>query len=269
MECQYKLMTFGIPVRVLLVSKAGIRTLEYHHAWLDRCAELEAQSSEVDHGNLRRIEMSSLKEGNERLSGQFTNANTSTLPRDSPGLSAAISTGLTLGANDVVVGRGSNKLRHPGNAQYHKLVEEFIAKYDQATQFDKRVISEMVVHKVKETYGGRFLKKDGKGGFTEITNEEARSKVSHAFRNRRLLAPGSSKASLPPSGDEASAAYQNPNFEMMDSTPIGQASILSSMAGWRNGSPILVLQDSGNSNILQQGIGCEGCFDMGCFRPVE
>ena len=256
MECQYNLMTFGIPVRVLPVSKAGILTLKYHHEWLDRCAELEAQSTEMIQDDLTSIETSSPIAG------------AATLPRDSPRLSAAISTGLTLGANDVVVGRGSNKLRHPGNAQYHKLVEELSAKYDQATQFDKRVISELVVHKVKETYGGRFLKKDGKGGFTEITNEEARSKVSHAFRNRRLLAPGSSKASNPASAEDTSAAYPNPNVEMTELTPIGQASILSAMAGWRNGSPVLLLQESENSNTSQQGMSCDGCFDMGCFRPV-
>ena len=61
-------------------------------------------------------------------------------------------------------------------------------------KFEKTVLSGVVVTKVKEK-GGKFLKQDLEGWF-EITDIEARDKVSHAFRNRRLATKGSSSTQL-------------------------------------------------------------------------
>ena len=55
-------------------------------------------------------------------------------------------------------------------------------------------ISDMVVQLVKE-YSGRFLKQDG-AGWVVATVEEAREKVSHAFRTRRSATKTSTNNSV-------------------------------------------------------------------------
>ena len=269
-------MTFGIPVQVSPVSKGGDLMLEHHFEWLScrRKLETPARHSSTPE-SVSSIEEPSSVYGDlavltKKLSVSAPGGKQSEKPStaksipESVNASAENPTSLALEPNDVVVGRGSNKLRHPGNARYHKLVEEFSGKYDRATQFDKRVISEMVVHRVR-AYGGRFLKKDGKGGFAEIANEEARSKVSHAFRNRRLLVPSNSKPPKTTTHSPLPSSYPKSNREEMEPIAIGQASVLSVMAGWHNAPSEVLSHDSENSVRHQPGTRNDGCFNIACF----
>ena len=65
--------------------------------------------------------------------------------------------------------------------------------YDAAKKFEKMEISDLVVQTVKG-YSGRFLKQDG-AGWLVATLEEAREKVSHAFRTRRSATKATSTIS--------------------------------------------------------------------------
>ena len=87
---------------------------------------------------------------------------------------------------DVLLGRGKPLQKHSGNLNYHYIVESYHERYEAAP---KGVKSELAMEIVKQIHaqGGRFLKQDT-AGWTAITDEAARSKVSHTFRNHRIAA---------------------------------------------------------------------------------
>ena len=93
----------------------------------------------------------------------------------------------------TIQGRGKPIQEHPGNLRYHQILESCRDRYDAAKKFEKMEISDMVVQLVKQN-SGRFLKQDG-AGWLVATIEEAREKVSHAFRTRRSASKSSSNTS--------------------------------------------------------------------------
>ena len=110
---------------------------------------------------------------------------------------------------DVLMGRGN--LGHFGNIRFRALIDENIHEYENLHRMGKTVLSEDIVKRIKGeavgddnkanmamasystsnvTSGGRFLKR-GKGCWIVMTDEEAREKVSHRFRNLRNKGGGS------------------------------------------------------------------------------
>lgn len=95
---------------------------------------------------------------------------------------------------DVLLGRGKPLQKYSGNLNYHYIVQMYHERYEDAA---KGVKSELAMEIVKtiQAQGGRFLKQDTVG-WTMITDEAARSKVSHTFRNHRIAARSAIKKAM-------------------------------------------------------------------------
>ena len=68
----------------------------------------------------------------------------------------------------------------------HEIVQDFYDEYDNSNFESKTRIAEEIVVMIQEERGGKFLKRDEERGmWMEVTNVEARNKVSHSFRRKR------------------------------------------------------------------------------------
>ena len=65
-----------------------------------------------------------------------------------------------------------------------RLVKKYGDQYDGSTRREKSGIADSIVQQVKSE-GGRFVRPLDEGGWEEIPNEVARSKVAKCFRNSR------------------------------------------------------------------------------------
>jgi hypothetical protein len=107
------------------------------------------------------------------------------------------------GSFDVLVGRGKTFQEHRGNKQFRNLIDAYCVKYCDGSKSDKTALTEKIVDLFKQT-SGRFLKHDG-AGWVEVSDDVARLKVSHCFRDqkrklaqRRSQFPDSRKFDVPP-----------------------------------------------------------------------
>ena len=83
---------------------------------------------------------------------------------------------------DVLCGRGKSYQEHSGNVHMRNIIAEYIPQYREGTQTDKGRIPLQVVMRIKQE-GGRFLKRDTDfGWWFEVSDEEAREKISMSFR---------------------------------------------------------------------------------------
>ena len=146
-ECIYKLMTFGIPADILPINSAGKLVLQYHKEFLKTQKRLEKQIQLLDAMEHLII-----------------------IPNSS----------------DVLLGRGRTFRSNPGNIRFHNIIENYFEKYESSNRTVKLVLSEEVVIEIKKL-GSRFLKQQTEtGGWIQVTDDFARERVAHAFRNRRL-----------------------------------------------------------------------------------
>ena len=84
---------------------------------------------------------------------------------------------------DVLFGRGKGVTGHTGNVRVGYLIEVHRNEYENADKMTKTRIASSIVRMVHES-NGRFLKKED-GVWVEVSDEVAREKVSHFFRNLR------------------------------------------------------------------------------------
>ena len=87
--------------------------------------------------------------------------------------------------NDILLGRGKPIQQRPGNIRFRDMLDKHLDKYQQGEVGAKGKVSAYIVDIVKKE-GGRFLKELEVGGWVEIDDAAARTKVSHAFRSRRV-----------------------------------------------------------------------------------
>jgi hypothetical protein len=139
-ECQYSLMTFGIPVSAMQVTSEGDLKREKHLEWL---AGLQKQE-EANAANNSEPEITVI------------------LPA----------------RNDVLFGRGKTIQDHPGNLRLQHLIENNRSRYDQLGKWEKTVLSSAIVAEIQDV-NGRFLKLNN-GVWVLVDSENAREKVSHA-----------------------------------------------------------------------------------------
>lgn len=145
-ECQYKLMTFGIPVKDFPVNTQGQLKNAKHKGWVERQRQKEnyLQSHEV--------------------------------------LPGAVDLPIKY---DVLLGKGMPCQEHAGNKRLHELVATRYEEYNSAKRDKKTEIAEELVQLVKQS-SGRFLKRDEASGmWVEVPVKEAREKVCHGFRRKR------------------------------------------------------------------------------------
>ena len=145
-DCQYKLMTFGIPVQAFPIRSDGTLNHENHTKWLDRRKKKE----------------------------KYMAAN------------PFFDNGIDLPTRaDVLLGRGRPFINHPGNKRLHQIIHNRYEEYDGSSFQRKTKISKEILEVVQK-YGGKFLKLDNVSGmWLEAPEIEARNKVSHSFRRKR------------------------------------------------------------------------------------
>lgn len=84
---------------------------------------------------------------------------------------------------DVLFGRGGLTNAHYGNKNYRSLVRESQHEYMKAPKLKKAEISLRIVDQVYNE-GGRFLIKNEKGHWVEVSKERARKKTSQTMREK-------------------------------------------------------------------------------------
>ena len=88
--------------------------------------------------------------------------------------------------SDVLCGRGKCYSNHAGNRDFRITIGSHLDSYIAAEyRFRKTTIVENIIAKVRNEFGGKFLKKvkDVPKGWIDIGDEEAQRKVSHALRD--------------------------------------------------------------------------------------
>ena len=87
---------------------------------------------------------------------------------------------------DVLFGRGKTNQEHCGNVLLRDIMAEYLPEYRATTKPNKGSISLKVVLRIKQ--GGRFLERDtDHGWWFEVSDEEARKKISVSFRRARSV----------------------------------------------------------------------------------
>ncbi len=146
-ECQYALLSYGIPITSLPVSYDGSLKVASHAAWLKKQLVRDATLKSTNH--------------------------------DSWGFG-----GIDLPFNtDVLIGKGKICQEHPGNIAMRRVCEEYLDDYMNAnSKKEKTEITRKTVDEIK-VKGGRFLERDSDGWWWEVTdNDKAREKISMLFR---------------------------------------------------------------------------------------
>jgi hypothetical protein len=85
--------------------------------------------------------------------------------------------------HDILLGRGKRVQESPGNFSFRHILDTYRDEYERVSKFEKTVVAESILRLIKDS-GGRFLKQ-GDCGWTQVEDEMARKKISHAFRNLR------------------------------------------------------------------------------------
>eukprot|EP00980_Cylindrotheca_fusiformis_P012838 scaffold3169_cov107-Cylindrotheca_fusiformis.AAC.8 len=147
-EFLYKLMSFGIPVQEFPFPQEGVVKLANHVKWLEKRRKKEFYLGR-----------------NPPIEGAVD------LPSK----------------HDVLLGRGKQIFRHPGNRLLHELVEAYFNQYDRLSKDGKTKLADQIVS-IVQGYSGRFFKLDKESGmWVEVSSLEAREKVTHRFRHSRAL----------------------------------------------------------------------------------
>ncbi len=172
-ECQSALTTFGIPIdkSTFPLQSDGSVNLTHLSRWFKSIG----------------IEERALSPNQEPYTAsaafaETASASTAAFETTSPSAYTVILNPTTF---DVIMGRGRQGQSRPGNRQYRQLLLTYRSKYESANNFEKTLVAELVLKIMKER-GCRFLKKsDESVGWVEVSDEVAREKISHAFRNLR------------------------------------------------------------------------------------
>jgi hypothetical protein len=160
LECEYALLSFGLPIGMLPFTTESELKLGNHKNWVQR----------------RIVKEQELKRGE----GFFWGIE---LP----------------GRNDVLLGQGKPIQEHPGNLRLHDLVRLYMEEYNQASRTGGRaIVTRKIIHDIlflspldtSSVGGGRFLKRRDNnlksGWWEEVTDEEVVfEKVSNAIRGIR------------------------------------------------------------------------------------
>lgn len=180
MECTYSMMTFGIPQDAMPVDYFGNIDLLPHHHWLEN----------LERDALARVQT---VPSARLFSSTPTLINTTFLP---------LADDLRPQPHDIILGRGRQGLNSAGNLKLKSLVKEYQKVYEKSGRFEKGAIVNRVYKNLMKS-GSKFMihmKKhpDGTGGgWMEVDEDAARSKIAHDFRNLRLLKEMSPPASNP------------------------------------------------------------------------
>jgi hypothetical protein len=186
-EVQYALSTFGIPNRLLPINGDGSIDKSQNLAFLKQVRVTE----DVEMG-------SPAPEASDGTSWTTAPSGTDQVlipsARGRPSKPARYSESKTTefvmvpSELDVLLGRGRAIQEHTGNLRCRQLVASYRDQYDRGTKTEKTDIIRLVVEGVHK-WGGRFLERSDDGAvWSQVTDDHARYKISHGFRNHKRLA---------------------------------------------------------------------------------
>lgn len=114
---------------------------------------------------------------------------------------------------DVLLGRGSANSWRTGNAELHRIVDEYMEEYHHTnSRREKGEIIHRVYDRVR-TAGGRFLRRaPGTSHFYQVGEAQVKEKIGHTFRDRRKSVTRRSSSS-----SVASAARQQRTLHQVSS----------------------------------------------------
>ena len=161
MECQYKLMRYGIPQCILPIDPSGNLKQAQFASWIEQLKK-DDQMIEANDG-CGLFSTDSVLKSHEIP------------PND-------------IRPNDVLRGRGLAHLTHPGNARLARIIDAQRHEYSTTSKFEKTCIIMRIVADVKK-WNGRFLDRSKKGSTTwvELSDEQARRAVVDRFRRKGLI----------------------------------------------------------------------------------
>mmetsp|Transcript_13007 Transcript_13007/g.20941 ORF Transcript_13007/g.20941 Transcript_13007/m.20941 type:complete len:477 (+) Transcript_13007:249-1679(+) len=143
MECQFSLMTFGLPNYILPLDDYGNLKEGVMENFIAKRKAIEAADAEAREGRI-----------------------------DYPN------------KMDILLGRGKPYQEYHGNAVLSTILNDRRDEYNNASRFEKTVISYDIVKRVHESKG-RFIQRDeASGGWVIVPEAVAREKVSSGFRTR-------------------------------------------------------------------------------------
>ena len=111
----------------------------------------------------------------------------STSGSTTPAATAAGPQGVAIpGPYDILLGKGRPLGRHQGNVYFRQVIKLHGDQYDKSNKIEKTELTNKLVESIQAS-GVRFLKQTDHGWWVEVSHKEAKQKVSHSFRNRRLF----------------------------------------------------------------------------------
>lgn len=241
-ECNYSLMTFGIPTESIPLTAGGVVKLDNHKKWLtrrtakDRFLFRPDKTKKKGKGGSGERKKKTSKSKMEESSNQeqqqeedivvATNGTTED-PFFFDGVDFP-------GPNDVLLGRGKPFRNHSGNVRMRQLVENHRAIYDklggdaknssqpsqrqQPALGQKMKLAEQIVLHIRTQMRppGRFLTVHPQHGWwVEVSTTEAAKRVCQVFRTARAVGPSSGRdttssiATGRPDGNGGEGRYEN------------------------------------------------------------
>jgi len=148
-ECQQQLRGFGIPMDCFPIDNDGKVQTDYHKAdWEDRRGKERR----------KRKEMTSIRQ-------------------EGKGVAQRNARVLVPYKHDVLFGRGKSSYDHPGNREFRSRAQQRAEEYEQVDVPAKKKISCDIVSEITSRMG-YFLKAHDDGYWIEVSEQEARRKVS-------------------------------------------------------------------------------------------
>jgi hypothetical protein len=110
-------------------------------------------------------------------------------------------------AGDVYMGRGNAHSWRPGNARFHRIVDQYINLYHStARKGSKSEIISRIYDSVNAK--GRFLRDLEGGGYAEIDEEDAKRKIGQAVRYRKRKADSSQELTESSATEDSGSAVE-------------------------------------------------------------
>jgi len=89
-------------------------------------------------------------------------------------------------AEDVLCGRDSNSMKHPGNKRFRDIIQSYCERYQESRKRSEKTDTTQEVISVVRENGGRFLRFESKlGCWVEVEQAHIHDKVSHALRSAK------------------------------------------------------------------------------------
>ena len=199
MECQYSLLSYGVPDELFMTDQEGNLRHEYIDLWIqrqrDREMKLQQQQLQQQQQQQQQPQQHvSTQVTEETSTATVLDSNMGVIASKPPPTTTRIVSQysefediIVASDKDVLLGRGVSQ-KHPGNVRLRQIIEDHFNLHAASSVMDKTMIAWKIVRMIQDG-GGRFLDrdKDDVGRWKVISDESARYKVSYGFRSHTKL----------------------------------------------------------------------------------